>query len=189
MLKVESSKNLIDRFGLDETLPVNLDGLLEYYNISVYPTDFNELREFPEIANEEKEKGEILGAVAVQNNDIRILYKESDTKHRQKFTIAHELAHCCLDADSLMENGHIEYRKEFSERTGDNKEIKANIFAGELLIPETALNKIYAKVDRPNLEVLAKAFDVSDNVMRERLKKLGLQYSENSVLNYGYLFT
>ncbi len=189
-LRGETSERLIQKYGLDEKIPVNLDKLLDAYNIVVTPTDFKELRDFPEIAKEEKERGEILGAVAIQDDDLRILYRNSDSRHRQKFTIAHELAHCCLNADSLAENGHIEYRKDISGSSGDIKEENANTFAGELLIPKTALDKIYAKVDNPDITTLSNVFDVSKNVMRERLKKLGLSFTENvdfhTYLNYGY---
>lgn len=188
LLNGETSERLIQLYGLDEKIPVNLDKLLDAYGIIVSPTDFNELRDFPEIAEKEKENGEILGAVAIQNDDLRILYRKSDSRHRQKFTIAHELAHCCLNGDLLAKNGHIEYRKDIFGSSGDNKEKLANTFAGELLIPETALNKIYSQVDKPDISALANVFDVSKNVMRERLKNLGLSFNEDVDFNTYFIY-
>lgn len=38
---------------------------------------------------------------------LGIFYKSDDTMDRQRFTIAHEIAHCCLDTDSLKQR-HLE---------------------------------------------------------------------------------
>ena len=187
LFKGKKAEDLIQEFDLDKELPVDLNALLEEYNVSVQPTDFEELKNFPDIADEINKKGNILGAVAINGDNLRILYRETDSVHRQKFTIAHEIAHCCLDTEALRKNGHIEYRKdrEFSDSI---KEKKANIFAGELLIPATALNKIYERVSNPVLKELAERFDVSENVMRARLKQLNFDFQEkvsiNQLLNY-----
>ena len=182
LLKGETANSLVDKFGLADKLPVSLNDLLSYCDINLYSTDFKEIRNIPEITQEEKTKGEILGAVAVIDNKLNIYYRNSDSIHRQKFTVAHELAHCCLDNDSLLKEGHIEFRLEMSEILNKDKEIAANTFAGELLIPEKALKKFYEKIKKPNLQLLADVFDVSTNVMRERLNKAGYPYSEYSNL-------
>ncbi len=178
-LENKKSEELIQEFGLDKQIPVNLNELLDSYGIALCSTDFSELKDFPNITNEVNKRGQILGAVATKNDELRILYRKSDSIHRQKFTIAHELAHCCLNTDLLRQNGHIEYRKDI-EYPDDRNEYNANIFAGELLIPTEALKKIYEKVPCPVLSELATAFDVSTNVMRERLKYLGFQYKERT---------
>lgn len=179
LLSGETANTLVEKYGLADKLPVSLNGLLKSCDIGLYSTDFKELRKLPEILQEEKEKGEILGAVAVIDNKLNIFYRNTDSVHRQKFTIAHELAHCCLDNNSLVNEGHIEFRMEMSEILNKEKEEKANLFAGQLLIPDKALKKFYEKIKIPDLNLLAEAFDVSVNVMRERLKKAELPFFEN----------
>lgn len=175
-LKNKTSENLIRRFDLDSTIPVNLNKVIDHYGIVIQPSDFKDLEIFPEIDKKIDEKGEILGAVVVQNDKLGIFYRQSDSIHRQQFTVAHELAHCCLNTDELMMDGHIEYR---TDLISDNeKERKANIFAGELLIPLSLLRMIYDRFNKPNLRILCDLFDVSENVMKARLDHLNWKYVE-----------
>lgn len=50
---------------------------------------------------------------------------------RQRFTIAHELAHCCLHIDANQKKNYIELRSENIGIEDENKEKLANIFAGD----------------------------------------------------------
>lgn len=175
-LRNKTSENLIKRFDLDSTIPVDLNKIINHYGIILQPSDFKDLEMFPEIDKMIDEKGEILGAVVVQNDKLGIFYRDSDSVHRQQFTVAHELAHCCLNTDELMIDGHIEYRTDLISE--DEKEKKANIFAGELLIPLSLLTMIYDRFNKPNLKILCKLFNVSQNVMRERLIHLNWDYVE-----------
>lgn len=178
---------LIEEFEFYKYIPVDLNKILDKYDVSTRSTDFEDLRQEKYIAEMEKERGEILGAVAVWGDNLRILYKKDDTFLEQKFTIAHELAHCCLNADALQENGHIEFRTEFDEKTDSKIEIQANNFAMNLLIPTLALKKIYARTRKPKLQAIAKAFNVSTELMRKKLDGLGLDYYESSPLTNQFL--
>ena len=173
-LNGKTSDDLVTKFELDKMLPVRLDKVFEYCDVEVLPTDFKTYEENPEISKIVDEKGLILGAVAVNNGKINILYKKDDSKHRQRFTIAHELAHCCLNADELATNGHVDYRLDIEEATKD--EFAANVFAGELLIPKKTLDTLYKVIKRPKIGVLSEIFDVSENVMMARLKYLKLPF-------------
>lgn len=169
----KSAEDLIVQFELDKYVPVNLDKLLQYYNIFLRVTDFKTFEQEPEIAQKIGKRGSVLGAVKEQNNHIYIYFKDGDSIHRQRFTIAHELAHCCLNAKQLSRSGHIEYRLDLEKPAVGGDEYKANIFAGELLIPKTIIKAIYKSIPNPKVDVLAKLFDVSFNVMESRLKYLG----------------
>ena len=172
------AEDLVNDFRLYTSLPINLNGILNHYDISVFPSDFEAMSQFENIREEVSTKGEILGAVTVDEDDVKIFYRKDDNKHRQKFTIAHELAHCCLNASELTEKGHIEFRTDI-ESSSDEKEMQANIFAGELLIPKKLIDLIYDKVETVDLKYISEIFDVSQNVMRARLDYLKRPYCCN----------
>ena len=119
----------------------------------------------------------ILGAMIANEKDLALLYREGETRNRNRFTLAHELAHCCLTHLSDKEMPYIEYRHDGI--VCDANEIKANIFAGELLIPTIELSKVlseqYANTF-PKVVRLAEMFSVSINVMKERLHFLKIPY-------------
>lgn len=175
LLNGKKATDLIKMFHLDKSIPVNLNVIFNRYNIPIISSDFKDLEEISSIKKKMEYKGEVLGAVVVKDNDIKIFYRKGDNRHRQKFTLAHELAHCCLDADKLEQNGHIEFRIDI-DSFNVGREREANIFAGELLIPESVLNDIYKETEVPNLKFMAMMFDVSENVMKARLDYLNKPY-------------
>ena len=104
------------------------------------------------------------------------------TPTRQRFTLAHELAHIQLHRRELEGAVHVDrgsLRRDALAAAGVNPiEIEANTFAAELLMPTELL--ISALEDRSvDLEddkavaALAKRFRVSDAAMRYRLGSLG----------------
>jgi putative zinc finger/helix-turn-helix YgiT family protein len=89
---------------------------------------------------------------------------------RQRFTVAHEIAHFGLHRDRIgneMTEDAL-YRGPFSTP----QEREANRFAGEMLIPEEAVREAFKKETR--ISVLAKRFETSEDTMRIRLEQLGL---------------
>lgn len=155
----------------EDTYPVNIKKILKKLEIKSRALDFGSIEE--KIPTLIKARGSILGAVTIIGDDVNILYSEGSTENRMRFTVAHELAHCCLNAASLKK-GHIEFR--FDEKTSDPKELAANIFAGKLLIPEEPLRKMYNSLLVPAADVMAREFKVSTHVMEARLKNLGLGF-------------
>src|ERR1700722_10633578 len=70
---------------------------------------------------------------------------------RQRFTIAHELAHLILHQDEefhVDENSPIRFRSPLSGAAVDSDEIEANQFAAELLMPVSLLNGEIEKIPR-----------------------------------------
>lgn len=86
-----------------------------------------------------------------------------------------------MHTENLQQN-HIELREEAFPKS--KKEKDADIFAGELLIPEPTLKNIYQEFYRPSLESLAKIFSVSTNVMAARLDYLDMPYFKDAEFTY-----
>ena len=101
---------------------------------------------------------------------------------RQRFTLAHELAHVQLHRRELERAVHVDrgsLRRDALAAAGvDPIEIEANTFAAELLMPtrllESALKGRSVDLeDDKAVAALAKRFKVSDAAMRYRLSSLG----------------
>lgn len=156
--------------GVD-AYPVNIQMILKKLGIKSGVMDFSNIEtQIPEVI---EKRGFILGAVTIIGDDVNIFYSKNSTENRKRFTLAHELAHCCLNATSLKK-GHIEFR--FDETTEEPRELAANIFAGQLLIPEALLRKMYNSLIIPAVDVMAAEFQVSTRVMEARLKYLNLGF-------------
>lgn len=98
--------------------------------------------------------------------------------NRRRFTIAHELAHHILHRDYLTNNVHVDkivlHRDPSSADGSDLKEIQANSFAAELLMPESELSR-WSNVDINDDTVvrdLAKRLKVSASALTYRLMNL-----------------
>jgi len=104
---------------------------------------------------------------------------------RQRFSIAHEIGHLSLHGG---EDLHIDeerpsliaFRDRNSSLGVDDKEIEANQFAAELLMPEPLILKDYEKISsklkdgEDIIEALSQLYKVSVQSMTIRLSKLGL---------------
>lgn len=108
-------------------------------------------------------------------------------KNRQRYSIAHEIGHLILHRSQdatvhLDPNLRPLFRDEESSKGVDRKEIEANTFAAELLMPENFIRKDlellgYACLDPeedPVIRDLAKKYQVSLQAMTIRLVNLGL---------------
>lgn len=169
---------LLDEYHISTVPPIEISKLMENIGISTIAKDFTEIENMMEVP-----VGSILGAAFSNGDNLAIFYKKSDSIHRKKFTIAHELAHCCLHCPTY-ESSHIEFRIEpFIEKISEeelNKEKQANVFAGKILIPKDSLMNHYEKMIVPSLTKLSEIFDVSTSVMAARLDYLNLPYYKDS---------
>lgn len=179
-IRNKSAIELLEEYGLDKTAPIDIEQLLRAIGISAIGKDFSELEK-----RLDKPKGSILGMLLSSGNNAAIFYRKDDSYNRRRFTIAHELAHAINHSDN---EPHIEYRMAEKEMEENPVEKKANIVAGEILIPLPLLKKEYLKLDIPSSTVLANIFKVSQNVMEARLKYLKIFYvnSEGEFITYGY---
>ncbi|MDT3438732.1 ImmA/IrrE family metallo-endopeptidase [Pseudofrankia sp. BMG5.37] len=108
----------------------------------------------------------------------------TNSKVRQRFTIAHELGHLLLHkGNGLIFERHVRlnFRDATSSTATDSEEIDANEFAAELLMPEDLLKKALDAIlagrhlsDSELVARLARRFEVSQQAMTFRLATLGI---------------
>ena len=105
--------------------------------------------------------------------------------NRQRFTIAHEIAHLRLHPDHITSAVHVDkqfadsvLKRDPASATGTERlEIEANQFAAALLVPKDTLLKMVAESpidleDEQSLETLAKKFKVSKAMLQYRMRNL-----------------
>lgn len=175
----KSPEQLLKENGIPLEPPIDLDLLVNQLGIIVREHDFSSIEKAANIPADS-----ILGATLSLDNLLIIMFKkysEKRNRHGERFTIAHELAHCALHANNLEIN-HLELRNEICNKDIP-KEVDANKYAGELLIPETSLKKIYNRLLIPSLKTLSEIFDVSAKVMEKRLDILGMNYYKDTKAN------
>jgi Zn-dependent peptidase ImmA (M78 family) len=154
-LNAESMLDYASRNNLITSNQLNIENLIEHYNISIVKKNLP-----PEISGKLEKQGE--------QWIIQVNSKHNEA--RQRYTLAHEFAHYCLHRNdySTFEDTAF-FRKE------ENKtmiEYEANQFAAELLMPEKSV-KLAISEDILSLKELAKRFGVSLIAMRYRLIDLG----------------
>jgi len=154
-----------------DELPRDLDKLLKGLNIIATGMDFSPLEKILSSDVNVKRWGLILGAVAVKDETIGIFYRYGNSENRIRFTVAHELAHCCLHNEQLAK-GHV--LMQYDGYFEDEEELRANDFASELLMPEEFIRKDFEKQPRPNIIDLADKYKVPIDVMEVRLLRLKL---------------
>lgn len=178
-----SAEDILGKYWKRNILPIDISKILFNLKVRFVPFNFSQLEKSNNI-----DSGDILGVVLANNNDLAILYKEAETLNRTRFTLAHELAHCCLKHILPNDKQHIEFRSKSAVQ--DKKEIDANIFAGELLIPEKELRLSLVKFFEntfPSSVLLAQIFSVSINVMEERLRYLKIPFIDSNKIKTLYI--
>lgn len=139
-------------------VPVDLIEIANKNNIEVYyenlPTDISGAIRY----NEEKHK-------------FQILVEKSEPEYRQRFTLAHELAHYFLSGKELLCNKEIHFDTKYRKEK-NNEEYKANYLAGALLMDKELVTRLYEVCT--SIPTLARTFNVSESAMTQRLITLGL---------------
>ncbi|MGC1329793.1 ImmA/IrrE family metallo-endopeptidase [Pseudomonas sp.] len=118
-------------------------------------------------------KDDVSGMLTLSDNGRDWIVKVNALHHpnRQRFTIAHEIAHY-----SRHRFQQIEFEDLNFFRNGDSNpmEVEANRFASELLMPETAFRE-KVKIFSGSIEAVAQYFKVSTLAVRVRAKILGMK--------------
>ena len=109
--------------------------------------------------------GENSGYYNQRKQEITI--REGEPTSRQRFSVAHELGHAVLGHGSSPRR-----TKPYTQSSYIRKEMEANIFAAELIMPRDAI-KALVEVRGLGFEELCKKFDVSRKAMEIRLQQLG----------------
>lgn len=101
--------------------------------------------------------------------------------HRQRFTIAHEIAHLVLHRDYISANVHVDkafklLRDPVAATGTDALEIEANAFAAELLMPMDWLKEAMALEgeldDEASILAVSRKFKVSKSAIQNRLMNM-----------------
>lgn len=117
----------------------------------------------------------ISGEIREINGEVIIKVNRHDPKTRQRFTIAHELAHFFLHRD-LLNNGIVDdvlYRSSHSTYI----EQQANSLAADILMPINLLEELFAQCDSEKetgkkIEFIAKELNVSVIALKIRLNEI-----------------
>lgn len=152
---------LIKKFGI-KSPPVNVERIARQLGVKVEFAPFDD---------------ELSGMAFIKDGVPAIGINSLHHPNRQRFTLAHELAHVLLHSAELKKAVHVDkgsLRRDRVSATGtDMLEIAANAFAAELLMPEELLSAALGeKLDLEDpqvLEKLANKFRVSVTALQHRL--------------------
>jgi len=152
-----STMDIISMFT--RSWPVKLSAITDALNIKVFRVPLSE---------------DISGKFSREmNKDGTAFYTiHVNSKHpftRQRFTLAHEIAHYVLHRD-LIDEGVVDTIMYRSKELDDYFEVQANQFAADLIMPPELVVKAYEEQKDP--EELAKMFEVSLRAMEIRLNTL-----------------
>ena len=173
-MRISAIKN-ITRSLLEDTglysVPVNLDHLTKALDIHVL--EINDIG---------------LSGYALQKDGVKYIgVNVNESEPRKRFTVGHELGHLFLhrETDINYDQGGLMMLRDDNSSTGDDiKEVEANRFAAELLMPEDLLTQDINEMKNSNsfdmdsdeyintISLLAKKYDVSTQAMNIRLSSL-----------------
>ncbi|MCX6795790.1 MAG: ImmA/IrrE family metallo-endopeptidase [Candidatus Falkowbacteria bacterium] len=176
---------------IDQKIKLAIDGaekLLNKYEISIAPVDVEKIAGDMgiEVSRMKFSKDEISGAIKIKgkSGNPAIAVNEDHCKERQRFTIAHEIGHFILHS---IDNFHIDSTEAVYFRdanatssTTNIKEVQANQFAAELLMPKSMIVSDLQggyKLNNSDDDVqiiarLAKKYNVSSQAMSKRIGNL-----------------
>jgi len=160
--------------------------LVKRLNIAAPPVDVSAIVRHLKLRIVKQELGEgVSGLLVSSPAGSCIVVSKKDYRPRQRFTIAHEVAHHFLRHQFQPgEHVHVDQGYRITQRslkssTGDDpKEVEANQFAASLLMPSAMIHAQVAGLGRTPLlddDVinLSNRFDVSEQAMTIRLQTLG----------------
>lgn len=178
------SNELLKTASESNSFPVQIDNILKELDFKVCKIEMNE---------------RIGGLIIIGNKLIKnydadkiIAVRKEEIEEQQRFIMAHELAHYLFDYEKEKikytndeEKSELEVQAEGLEyadlymkdhHTGIIKEIRANLFAANLLMPRKIFEREYNKnLGNPDFyETLRKFFGVKKEAVEKRIYELGL---------------
>ncbi|HIB69006.1 MAG TPA: ImmA/IrrE family metallo-endopeptidase [Phycisphaerales bacterium] len=156
------AKNCLE-FGAEYGYPVDVKKIAEvFFDITVREMVFSD--------------ASVSGAIGYKDNKVTIAVNKKHSEERQRFTMAHELGHYCLHPEAMVVDRAL-YRNTVSSEAVSVKEIEANGFAAELLMPEHDVREKVREFNalcEDEIRELCKRYGVSTMAMTVRLTSLGL---------------
>ena len=167
----DEAQALLDQLEI-HTVPVPLDKIARALGARVSYTPLDE---------------ELSGMVYIKGSLAIIGVNSLHHPHRQRFTLAHEIAHLHLHRDEITHAVHVDKRftetvlrrDQLSSEGVDEKEIEANQFAAALLMPAEKLLEALEDAaldveDEQALDELARRFKVSKATLQYRIRNVAL---------------
>ena len=148
------------------SLPVPIDRLAKNMNVAIRYAPLED---------------ELSGMAFIKDGQRVIAVNALHHPNRQRFTLAHELAHHILHREILEHGIHVDkvilLRRDMLAASGsDDIEIQANTFASELLMPENLivpiLDQSFDFNDETRMTALARKFKVSLAALQYRIAAL-----------------
>lgn len=165
-----------------EELQKQAEDLVREAGITTIPVPVEAVAKHLGIEVDEADLGEECSGMLVRHGDSAVIgVHAGHHEHRQRFTIAHEIAHYILHSEEayIDEHLHIDLRSNKPGSATKQEEDEANRFAGALLMPADQVRKAFAeqRVDPSRddeIPEMAKRFKVSVQAMTKRLMHLDL---------------
>ena len=112
-----------------------------------------------------------------ENGSYTIRVNRHDPRTRQRFTVAHELAHFLLHRDQIGDG--IQDDKLYRSSLSDRREQEANRLAADILMPLNLIQQALEAADEKGvgdkLVYLANELNVSESAISIRLDTLGIE--------------
>lgn len=157
MLSLEDNMNnaqsILDLYW-DGYLPVNPFKIAEEMGVTLIPECFNNYS----------------GYFTIDEGKPTIYYNSEEAESRINFTIAHELGHYVNGDTDVPRDTNLS----FDRYNHDAREVNANRFAAELLMPDNVVKHLINFERIYSLEKLADRFGVSTGAVHYRLVNLRL---------------
>lgn len=179
MIKTPNAKMLLvslTRKGLLSKPPVDIDQIAQALGLQV-------------IEDSSLEARAIISGIVIEKGipTVKINPERCTSEARRRFTIAHSIGHYCLhDVRSGKEfwDSYSPHVTSDTQAFWDACEFEANNFASQLLIPNELILKESDRIiridgDSSFIDVMARRFNVPNNVMSHRLKRMGLVKNED----------
>lgn len=156
--------------------------LLQKHGVGAAPVDVFSLADRVGVRVVRQPLDDDLSGILVRSDDSAVIGVNIDHHpNRQRFTLAHELAHFVLHADKptvYVDDLLVHFRGESLHAPQNSEEVEANVFAAELLMPEEFLmNDLKTKrvdaFDEVAVRNLARKYGVSVQALSIRLSQLG----------------
>lgn len=153
--------------------------VLRRHRISEFPVDLQRICRGEQINCIERQLDDELSGMAFIKEGVRyVVVNSAHHPNRRRFTMAHELGHQLLHADYLARNVHVDTgvlrRDELSSEGVYEKEVAANAFAAELLMPRGQMSRFGSLdlSDEDSVTNVAAHFGVSTAALGFRITNL-----------------